>query len=205
MPAIDRAMRLAARWLALAAGVVLLAIILLTCISIVGRRLSTLGHSDVVEGSLPALAPLLQGFAPIEGIYDLTEMGVAFAIMAFLPWCQITRAHAKVDVLTAVLPGTANRALAFVWELVFALVVTLIAWRLYEGMAAKLSYGETLYLLKVPFTGEPVPIWWGYAACFAAACVATLVTWWSAFAHALELAGRPLAAGPRDAVAEERA
>ena len=190
MARIDAVMRALARWLALAGGAMLSLIVVLTCVSIIGRRLVTLGHSAFVEGTLPFLAPVLKWFSPIEGIYDLTEMGVAFAIMAFLPWCQMMRGHATVDVVTSALPERGSRSLALIWEIVFALAITLIAWRLFEGMAAKRSYGETLYLLKIPFSGDPVPIWWGYLGCFIGACIATLITWWSVLVHALELAGR---------------
>lgn len=186
---IDGIMRGIARWLAYAGGAVLLSIVILTCISIIGRRIDALGHGAFLTENLPFLAAALQWFAPVEGIYDLTEMGTAFAIMAFLPWCQINRAHAKVDIITTALPAGGNKILAFLWEILFAFVITVIAWRLFEGMASKYAYGETLFLLKVPFSGEPVPIWWGYAACFFAACIATIISWWSAAVHGLELLG----------------
>ena len=53
-------------------------------------------------------------------------------------------------------------------EIVFAAVLVLIAWRLYEGMSSKMRYGETTFLLQFP-------IWWAYAASFAGSLVGAIV------------------------------
>jgi hypothetical protein len=44
-------------------------------------------------------------------------------------------------------------------------VLILISWRLYEGLLSKMSNGETTFLLQFP-------IWWAYAASFAASVAA---------------------------------
>jgi hypothetical protein len=53
-------------------------------------------------------------------------------------------------------------------ELIFAAVLVLIALRLFAGMSSKMRYGETTFLLQFP-------IWWAYAASFAASVVAAIV------------------------------
>ena len=180
MYTIDVWMRRLARAFAYLGGAVLVALVLVTCASVLGRAFATMGHSPFVAQWLPFLASPLQAFSPVTGDFELVEAGVAFAIMASIPWCQLSRGHAKVDVLTAFLPGAANRTLMLVWEVVFALAFALIAWRLYEGLLAKQRYGETTFMLRFP-------IWWGYAACFAASVVATLAAWWSVVLHGIEL------------------
>lgn len=172
MDRVDRIVRALARLLALAGGAVLVALVAVTCVSVLGRALDGAGHSPFVAEWLPALASMLQAAAPVLGDFELVEMGTAFAVMAFWPWCQLERGHATVDIVSRALPARADGALAIVWEIVFALVVTLVAWRLLEGAQDKARYNETTFLLGWP-------VWWGYAAAFAASCVATLAAWWA--------------------------
>ena len=61
-----------------------------------------------------------------------------------------------------------------------ALVILLITWRLFAGMQDKLRYGETTFLLQFP-------VWWAYAACLAAACIACIV---SLYCAVLRLTGK---------------
>ena len=61
-----------------------------------------------------------------------------------------------------------------------ALVILLITWRLFAGMQDKLRYGETTFLLQFP-------VWWAYAACLGAACIACIV---SLYCAALRLTGK---------------
>ncbi|MEM8801067.1 MAG: TRAP transporter small permease [Pseudomonadota bacterium] len=168
-----------ARTLAIIGGLVLISLIVITCLSIAGRLLNTIGHSDFVENNLSALTGFFRAFGPINGDYELVEAGVAFAIFTFLPWCQLNRAHATVELLTAFIPNTANRFLTFLWELIFTLVMFLIAWRLYVGMTDKMRYGETTYLLQFP-------VWWGYALCAVAAVIACIVAVYSTWLRGAE-------------------
>lgn len=150
-------------------GGVLLALVVITCLSVIGRNLNSLGHLPFVEDAVPGVAGMLRALGSITGDFELVEAGIAFSIMAFLPWCQITGRHATVDVLTAFIPGRMNRLLELVWDVLFAVVMVVITWRLYVGTTDKMRYGETTFLLQFP-------IWWAYALCLVAAVVATLVT-----------------------------
>ncbi len=158
------------RVLALLGGVVLFALVLLTCISVLGRGGNTLGHSEFLTTLAPGLAAALidAGVKPVTGDYELVEAGIAFAIFAFFPWCQMRQGHARVDVFTAFLPLRANLAIAAFWEVLFALALILIAWRLGIGTQVIAGRGETTFMLQFP-------IWWAYAASFAAAVAAALV------------------------------
>lgn len=156
-----------ARFMALLGGTVLLALIALTCVSVLGRGLNTLGHSELLTGLSPWLAETLvrTGVAPVTGDFEVVEAGIAFAIFAFMPICQLNAGHATVDILSDQFPERFNRFLIVLWEAVFTLVIMLIAWRLYEGFLGKFRYGETTFLLQFP-------IWWAYGASFLAAVVA---------------------------------
>ena len=159
-----------ARVMAAAGGFVLTLLIVLTCLSISGRLLNGLFHGDMMQSFAPGFAEwmIAIGIGPINGDFELVEAGVAFAIFAFLPLCQITSGHASVDILVNSFPKQVNSFLRMVTEIVFAAVLVLIAWRLEAGMVSKLNNGETSFLLQFP-------VWWAYAASLVAAVVAAIV------------------------------
>lgn len=149
-----------ARFTALVGGLVLIALIALMTISITGRWIRV---------------------GEIVGTYELLEAGVAFAIFSFLPITQFYGAHATVDVFTTALPARITRWITALWEVVLALVILLIIWRLYEGMQRYIGNGETTFFLQFP-------VWWGYGASFAAGLVACVTAIYCAFARIKEAA-----------------
>lgn len=158
-----------ARSMAVLGGVVLTLLVVLTCVSVLGRGLNTVGHSDWLMALSEAVGAWLisTGVGPVTGDFELVEAGIAFAIFSFLPICQLYAGHATVDIFTSALSDTVNRWLVAFWEVVLALVILLITWRLSAGMMDKIGNGETTFLLQFP-------IWWAYAASFAAAVVASI-------------------------------
>lgn len=159
-----------ARFMAIVGGVILSLLIVLTCVSIIGRSLNGIFHSAISKGIAPEFFRWLIdiGIGPVNGDYELVEAGVAFAIFAFIPLCQITAGHASVDVVANGFPRAVNRFLRMLTEIIFALVLILIAWKLFDGMMSKKSYNETSFLLQFP-------VWWAYAASFVGAIVAAVV------------------------------
>ncbi len=164
--AIDRL----ARFFALLGGIVLSALIILTCLSIAGRLGHSIIHGDFLQALLPSLAqsPRLAWVGAINGDFELVEVGMAFAIFAFLPLCQLRGGHAAVDIFSAKLPDMANRILNAIIAIVFLAVLVIIAWQLFAGMQSKRNSGQTTFLLQFP-------IWWAYAASLSGAVVTALV------------------------------
>lgn len=158
------------RALALVGGIVLAALILMTCLSITGRHLAAFLNSETIQSTVPGLASFLLGLGigRVFGDFEMTELGMGFAIFCFLPLCQITVGHARVDLFTSFLSARANRWLLLVTELAFFLALMLIAWRLSIGMSNRLRTGQTTYILEIA-------VWIPYAACLVAAVVAALV------------------------------
>lgn len=156
-----------AKFMALLGGLTLISLIIMTCVSVIGRGANTFAHS----GQLPALGQWIisMGPGPVNGDFELLEASVAFAIFAFLPLAQLRGAHATVDVFTAFLPDRATRFLRLFWEIIFAVALVLICLRLFAGMQDKLRYSETTYMLQFP-------VWWAYAASFAASVMAAVVS-----------------------------
>ncbi|PWK62325.1 TRAP transporter small permease [Roseicyclus mahoneyensis] len=173
-----------ARMMALMGGLVLTALVGLTCLSVLGRGLDRLGHAEGLMGFAPGLAAFLTGFGPVRGDYELVEAGIAFAVFAFLPICQLSAGHASVDLFTGMMSDRVNRFLIAFWEVVLAVVIVVIGWRLFMGFIEKIDNGQTTFLLQFP-------VWWAYGASFVAAAVAGLVGIYCALARVVEgLTGR---------------
>lgn len=159
-----------ARAMAVLGGLVLTVLVLMVCVSILGRGGNTFAHWDTLVDSAPGVSETLigLGLGPIPGDFELVEAGIAFAIFAFLPLCQISRGHASVDVFTSMMPMRINLWLSALWECLLTALVLLITWRLGVGMLDKAGNGETTFILQFP-------IWWAYAASFFAALVAAII------------------------------
>ena len=155
-----------ARMLALAGGLLLIGLVALTCVSIIGR----------------AFVPLDIGIGPIRGIYDMTEIAMAAAICAFLPWAQLNDAHARVDLFQWILPHKADQALDLAFNAAMAFAAAAGSWRLYLGLQDKLHYGETTLIAQIP-------VWQGYAAALAGAVGFVLVALFCTLRAARRLAG----------------
>ncbi|WP_323771872.1 TRAP transporter small permease [Antarctobacter sp.] len=178
-----------ARVMALLGGVVLTLLVLITCISILGRVANTALHSDLMMSVAPGLATWLIdiGVGAIRGSYELVEAGMAFCIFAFLPFCQVTMGHASVDIFTNALPRGVNRFLEFLIASLFAVALVTIAIQLNAGMLRKFSSGQTSLLLEFP-------IWWAFAASLAGAALAAVTSVYVAVMRLYEfLTGRMIA------------
>jgi TRAP-type C4-dicarboxylate transport system permease small subunit len=171
----------AARLMAVLGGLVLTALIVLTCLSIAGRWLNGLLNADALQGVAAARWLLDLGIGPIEGDFELVEAGMAFVVFAFLPITQLTGGHASVDVATRLLGARANRWLAATWAILFAAVLALIARQLALGTVDKMRYGETTFLIQFP-------VWWAYAAALVGALVAAATAGFVALARLVEAA-----------------
>jgi TRAP-type C4-dicarboxylate transport system permease small subunit len=122
---------------ALAGGCVLLALVLMNVESVV---------ASAVWG------------APFPGDFEMTQVGVAVAAFAFLPYCQLTGANVTADIFTS---GVSRRS-----EAIFALVASLLAlgfallltWRMWAGMLDQRAYDYTTTILQFPHWIAFIPI-----------------------------------------------
>lgn len=173
--AIDRLVERLAFWTAMAGGVVLVAVMLLTVVSVTGRSL------------------IILGLGPVPGDFELVETGTAFAVFAFLPWAHVRRGHVTVDLFLKSAGMRVNAAIDVAANILMTAAASVVAWRLWDGLQDKLAYGETTYILRFP-------LWWAYAAAMFGAAVFVLVCAWSIWRSLREMrSGRPVlpaVAGP---------
>jgi TRAP-type C4-dicarboxylate transport system permease small subunit len=151
--------------LAVAGGIVLVIVTVVTDLSIIGR----------------ALIPL--GLRPIQGDYEIVEAGTAFAIFAFLPWCQFNRRHASVDVFTSRFPPDVLRFIDLLVDIAFVVVITIIVWRTGIGLGDKYRNGQLTFILQMP-------VWWTYAGAMIGGAAWVLVSYTCLVESAVALATR---------------
>jgi len=130
----------AAAWLinawALLGGLLLLAVVLVNVASVIG---------GVV-------------WKPFPGDFELTEIGIAIAAFAFLPYCQLTGANVTADIFTARAPKRLLAVFALAAALAAFAFAVLLLWRMSAGMASQREYGYTTAILSFPVWIGFVPI-----------------------------------------------
>lgn len=154
--AVGRVLRHAVVAAALAGGLVLAGLALVTVYDISGRLVADLARAGGWVGWL-ADRPPLAWIRPLAGTYELVELGAAVAVFACLPYAQMTGSHVAAEVFTARLPPRAQAALAAVGDALLCLLAAVLAWRLALGAADLARYGQTTMILQVPK-------WWAAAA-----------------------------------------
>jgi len=152
-----------ARMCAYLAGVVLTAMALMSAWSIVGRAATG---------------------KPIQGDFELVQIGCAMCVGLFLPICQLKGGNIIVDFFTARASARTRSWLDALGALVIAVMMALLTWRTAIGTIDVRANAETSMIMGVP-------IWWGYAGMLPGMAVTVLAALVSAQA----------ALAPRDAEA----
>lgn len=124
-----RALLATSRVAAIGGGIVFVLLVLMSIVSIVGRKLAA---------------------APVPGDVEVLQMCAAFACAAFFAYCHMTHSDVKVDFFTAKSsPRTVHRLDAF-GSLLFGLVGALLAWRSALGALSVRASEETSMILGWP-------------------------------------------------------
>lgn len=120
---------------ALAGGLILVGVTLMSAWSIVGRAFFN---------------------QPLQGDYELVQAGCAVFVAMCLPYCQWQRANIIVDFFTTrAAPATQARLDAF-GALLIGLIMLLVGWRTVVGLIDIRASGETGTILGLP-------TWYTYA------------------------------------------
>lgn len=116
-------------WLAFAGGALLVGIALMSAVSIIGRAaLST----------------------PIQGDYELVQMGVAIFVACSLPLAQVRYANIIVDFFTTGASPRTQGTLDAIGALIVALVMAVLTWRTAVGTVSIWQASQTSTILGVP-------------------------------------------------------
>ena len=148
-----RVLGAACRLFAYAGGAILAALTLMVMVSVVGRVLGR----------------------PIQGDFELVQVGTAVALALFLPYCQLRRANIIVDFFTTRASPRTRAVLDALGAALFALALGVVAWRSFEGTIAIEAARETTMIMGVP-------LWYGYALMTPAFALAAAVGVYTAFA-----------------------
>ncbi|MCV6596179.1 MAG: TRAP transporter small permease [Mangrovicoccus sp.] len=160
--------RALAKGLALFGGAVVLTLAAITAVSVTGRALSGIGLS------------------PVAGDFELVELGCALVVFSFLPWCQITRSHVRVDLIGPLVPRGLYRWFGWMGDLALSLFLGLLLWRLWLGFGERFPYGSAdlrgaLGFGPPPFFAETtyelqIPLWLPYGGAVIGLSLALLVS-----------------------------
>jgi len=162
---LGRVLNAVSRVFAYAGGLLLVALALMTVVSILGRRIFN---------------------QPIPGDYELVANGCALAVFAFLPLCQLARGHVTVDIFVDQLPARLKAFLGFLGDILITVAAWLILRQLYLGFGEKYPYGsdafrERLAMGYKPFFPETtyeleIPVWIPYGVAVLGAALFFLVS-----------------------------
>jgi len=121
---------------ALLGGLVLVAVVLINVLSVIGGIV----------------------WQPFPGDFEMTEIGVAVAAFAFLPYCQLVDANVTADIFTSWAPRRVTALLSLLASVIALGFGLLLAWRMYLGMLDQKAYGYTTAILQFPHWVAFVPI-----------------------------------------------
>ncbi|MBL8310540.1 MAG: TRAP transporter small permease [Burkholderiales bacterium] len=117
------------RWAAILGGILFVALVVMSIVSIVGRKLAS---------------------APVPGDVEILQMVAAFASALFFAYCHMKRGDVKVDFFTANRSPRIVQTLDAFGSLLVGLVGLLLAWRTAAGAITVQQSGETSMILGIP-------------------------------------------------------
>lgn len=168
-----KSLEVIAKVLAITGGFFLLAVAVVTLVSIVGR------------------AFIFAGLRPVKGDFELVEISCAIAVFYFLPICQLAHGNVAVDLFSNKYPAWLRRIQVFLADFAFAIVGVVIARQLWFGLLEKISYQETTFILGLP-------VWYGYALCLIGAVMFAI----TAIFTAIEAFSAVIAGNQRQGIVE---
>ena len=109
---------------------------------------------------------------PFPGDFELTQMGLAVAAFAFLPYCQLTFANVSADIFTTGASPRTVLNLNRLGSLIALFFSGLLIWRTYAGMLDYQTYLELTTILQIPIWYAFVPTLFSLLLLF----IASLIT-----------------------------
>ena len=126
---IEHYLIMAGKTMAISGGVLFIALIAMSLVSIIGRKL---------------------GFGSVNGDIELMQAGTAVAATAFLPYCTLLGEHIKVDFFTDNLRDSLKGTIDGLAELLLGSVAVLLTWRTFLSAIASYESQEVTSLVSLP-------------------------------------------------------
>jgi TRAP-type C4-dicarboxylate transport system permease small subunit len=133
--AYGRLLEAACKGAAIAGSLVFVALVVMSIVSISGRKLAS---------------------SPVPGDVEMLQLCAAFASSSFFAWCHLNHGDVKVDFFTERLAARHVHALDSLGSLLVAAFGALLAWRTGAGALTLQATGETTMILGAP-------VWLGQA------------------------------------------
>lgn len=136
---VEHYLSVAGKAMAITGGLLFVALIAMSLVSIIGRKL---------------------GFGSVTGDIELMQAGTAVAATAFLPYCTLLGEHIKVDFFTENMNDSLKRTIDGVAELLLAAIAAVLAWRTVLSTLSARESQEVTTLVSLPVwipTGLLVP------------------------------------------------
>lgn len=86
----------------------------------------------------------------VPGDFEIVQTGLAVAVFAFLPVCQLHGANIMVDTFTTRLPPRVQGVLDGLWALVYAAAALLVGWQTALGAKDTIASGTKSMVLALP-------------------------------------------------------
>ena len=143
------------RLCAFCGGMILIALVLVSCVSIIGRLFFS---------------------APLNGDFELIQMGSALAVFSFFPWAHIRRGHIRIEFFLARSSPSLRALLDGAADALFCLLsMTMTVYLALGGYSAYLNNEQTAVLA--------LPLWWGFVAPVLSMALLSLVCGYSSYSH----------------------
>ncbi len=117
------------RSLAIAGGVLLSALALMTTVSVIGRSFFS---------------------APVPGDFEIVGIGTGLVVFAFLPWCQLMRGNVIVDFFMVRAPVRSKAFCDTVGGIFYLAIGVLLTWRMIYGGLDMYEYSEKSMTINFP-------------------------------------------------------
>jgi len=124
-----RALLATSKWLAIAGGLVFVGLVVMSIVSITGRKVLS---------------------APVPGDVEILQMCAAFASSCFFAYCHLINGDVKVDFFTHNMAPRKVEAMDAFGSLLVAVFGLVIAWRTAVGALGVKEVGETSAILGWP-------------------------------------------------------
>lgn len=113
---------------------------------------------------------------PIQGDFELVQMGCAISIAACLPLCQMRSGHIIVDFFSQRARESTRRRMDGIGALLLAVAMALFAWRTAIGALDARASRETSMIMELP-------TWAGYALMVPSFALAAVIALYVASLH----------------------